>query len=467
MEQISGFPKNLSYNLKRLSGSVIKQRITISSDKSSYNANERVMFNFPIGRMIDSRSVVATAKCTTNTNGFHFPRGGLNSLVENLQITANSRVIQSTQMYNYIWNTLADISGYFSPEQSTKRMYENFDPSISHTNTRGEGAIVTANNAVANTSTESYYFAINSWLGFLSSSAPTWDTNNIGQIQVIITLAPDSCLWFGLPNTSTANLTGGTYKVEEFNLSMDTITFTNSLYYDLIKTQLEGNGLNIAYNDYLVSVGSSITKSTSFQTHTAQFSTNSLDMVLATFRPELYNTASVLLLANAVPGTSNSTGSSLTYNEVIATPVTNEGAGVYGGFNNSRYYLRDGSGINQSSFYINSQPMIINSAPINIFQNLLLCLDYANIDIASGGFHGGAITTGFYNRNYFVDALSLENLSGDNNNWVSGLGGNGGVIQVQYNFSFNGNTDKVFPIIIGKVSKIMNIKIGRNIDIME
>ena len=467
MEQIPGFPKNLSFNLKRLSGSIIKQRITISSDKSSYNANERVMFNLPIGRMIDTRSIVATAKCTTNTNGFHFPRGGLNSLIENLQITANSRVIQSTQMYNYIWNTLADISGYFSPEQSTKRMYENFDPSISHTSTRGEGAISTTNNAISNSATESYYFAVNSFLGFFSSSAPTLNTNDIGLIQVILTLAPDSCLWFGLPNASTTNLTGGTYKVEEFNLSMDTITFTNSLYYDLVKSQLEGNGLNIAYNDYLVSVGSLITKSTSFQTHNAQFSTNSLDLVLATFRPELYNTSSVLLLANAVVGASSSTGSSITYNEVIANPLDKEGSGIYGGFNNSRYYLRDGSGINQSSFYINSQPMIINSAPINIFQNLLLCLDYANIDIASGGFHGGAITTGFYNRNYFVDALSLENLSGDNNNWVSGLGGNGGVIQIQYNFSFNGNTDKVFPVIIGKVSKIMNVKIGRNIDIME
>lgn len=467
MEQISGFPRNLAFNLKKLSGSIIKQKINIQSDKSSYNANDRVMINLPLGRMIDSRSIVATAKCTTNTNGFHFPRGGLNSLIENLQITANSRVIQSTQMYNYIWNCLADVSGYFSPEQSTKRMYENFDPSIAHTNVRGEGAIVTTNNANVVATIETYYFAINSFLGFLSSSAAIFDTNNIGQVQIIFTLSPDSVLWFGLGNTSATNLTGGTYKVEEFNLSMDTITFTNSLYYDLIKSKLEEDGLNIAYNDYLVSVGSLITKSSSFLTHTAQFSTNSLDMVLATFRPDSYNKSSVLLLANAVHGDASSTGSSLTYNEVIANPLANEGAGIYGGFNNSRYFLRDGSGINQSSFYINSQPMIINSAPINIFQNLLLCLDYANIDIASGGFHGGAITTGFYNRNYFLDALSLENLSGDNNNWVSGLGGNGGVIQIQYNYSFNGNTDKIYPIIIGKVTKVMNIKIGRNIDIME
>jgi hypothetical protein len=86
MEQINGYPKNLSYNLKRLSGAIIKQRIVIASDRSEYKPNERVMWNFPIGRMIDSRSVVATAKCKAGT-GNHFPRGGLNSLIENLQIT--------------------------------------------------------------------------------------------------------------------------------------------------------------------------------------------------------------------------------------------------------------------------------------------------------------------------------------------------------------------------------------------
>ena len=467
MEQISGFPKNLSYNLKRLQGAIIKQKISINSDKSEYKPNERVMFNFPIGRMIDSRSVVATAKCKAGT-GNHFPRGGLNSLVENLQITANSRVIQSTQMYNYIWNALADVSGYFSPEQAGKRLYENFDPSIANTGETGDIAPVITNNSVVITGNETKYFCINSWLGFLSSSAPTWDTNNIGQVQLIITLSSSSAMWTGAGAAGTA-VAATDYTISEFNLSMDTITFTNSLYYDLIKTQLEGNGLNIAYSDYLISVGRLETKSTSLFTHTAQFSTNSLDMVIGTFRHENYNTIGSLLIGNA---TYNSTlasnvGATKIFAEVRADPVGNEAN--HGGFNNSIYFQRCGGAIDSSSWYINSQPMTNNSTPIQIFNNTLQALDYANLDIASGGFHEGALTSGFYNKNYFVDILSLENLSGDNNNWVSGLGGNGGVIQVQYNFKFSGTSveTKVFPVIIAKVSKIMNIKIGRNIDIME
>ena len=466
MEQISGFPKNLAYNLKRLQGAIIKQRIIISSDKSEYAPNERVMFNFPLGRMIDSRSICLTAKCETLTNGNYFPRGGLNSLIENLQITANSRVIQSTQNYNLIWNTLADSSGYFSPEQASKRIYENFDPSITHTNVNGEGAVVTSIATTTTGSTSTYYFCVNNWLGFLNSSAPTWDTNNLGQVQLIITLAPNSCLWLAATNTPGTGATIGNYKVSDIQLSMDTITFTNSLYYDLVKSQLEEGGLNIAYNDYLVSVGSSVAKSSSGITHTAQFSTNSLDTVYATFRTSLWNTANVLLLGNSTIAETAATmgGSSTSYPEIIGNPLLNEGNNA--GFNNSRYFQRAGGGITSSSWYINSQPFTVNSSPIQIFNNTLQALDYSNLDIASGGLHGGAITSGAYNRYYFVDALSLENLSGDNNNWVSGLGGNGGIIQIQYNARFS-TTDTVFPIIIGKVSKIMNIKIGRNIDIME
>jgi len=467
MEQISGFPKNLAYNLKRLQGAIIKQKIVIQSDKSEYKPNERIMINFPIGRMIDSRSIVATAKCKAGT-GNHFPRGGLNSLIENLQITANSRVIQSTQAYNYIWNAVADVSGYFSPEQAGKRLYENFDPSIAHTNVNGVASPVITNNAAVYTGNDEQYFCINSWLGFLNSSAPTWDTNNFGQLQLILTLSSSSALWTGAVGAGTA-VAASDYTVSDFNLSMDTITFTNSLYYDLVKSQLEGGGLNIAYNDYLYSIGRLETKSTSLFTHTAQFSTNSLDAVIGTFRHENYNTIGPLLIGDATYSATlaSITGATKTSYDVLSDIINREGN--HGLYNNSVYFQRCGGGIDSSSWYINSQPLTNNSSAIQIFNNTLQALDYSNQDIASGGFHQGALTAGFYNKNYFVDILSLENLSGDNNNWVSGLGGNGGIIQVQYNFKFTGASveSKVFPVIIAKVSKIMNVKIGRNIDIME
>lgn len=469
MDQIAGgFPKNLAYNLKILKGAVVKQKIFINSDKSEYKPNERVMFNFPIGRKIDARSIVATAKCKAGT-GQHFPRGGLSSLVENLQLTANSRVIQSTQSYNYIFNCLGDCSGYFSPEQAGKRLYENFDPSVAHTNVNGIASPVITPNSLVVAGNEELYLCINTWLGYFSSSAPTISTNDIGLLQLVLTLAPNTALWTGGTAAAGAAVAASDYTVSEFNLSMDTITFTNSIYEDLVKARLEGEGLDIAYNDYLISMGSLITKSTSTLTHTAQFSTDSLDCLIGTFRHKNYNTIGPLLIGSAVYSTTlaNIASSDKTLAQVLSDPAANEGS--HGGFNNSIYFQRCGGGIDKSSWYINSQPFAINASPINIYNNVLNALDFSNCDIASGGFHQGALSTGFYNKYYFVDMLSTENLAGDNNNWVAGLKGNGGVTQCQYNFSFTGASveNEVYPVIIAKVSKVMNIKIGRNIDITE
>jgi hypothetical protein len=473
MEQVAGYPKNLAYNLKVLNGSLIRQRILISSDKTSYTPNERCQFNFPIGRMIDNRSICLTAKCTAAV-GNHFPRGGLNSLIENLQISINSRIIQSTQAYNYIWNTLADVSGYYSPEQASKRIYENFDPSVDYDNTSVDGSAVPTivSACITTTGTDEYYFCVNNWLGWFNSSAPTINTNDLGTIQLVLTWAPNTCMWVGAASSASGSVAVGNYSISDVNLSMDTITFTNSMYQDLVKSQLDGNGLNIAYNDYLISTGNTATKSaTATISHTAQFSTNSLDLVMATFRPSNFNhnLGTALLLGDATLAevTADHRGSSLTANALLAAPLTTNNR--HGGFNQSRYFQRAGGAIKTSSWYINSQPFTINSSPVQIFNSTLQALDYANLDIASGGLHIGANQPVYYNKNYFVDCLSLENLSGDNNNWVSGISANGGVLSVVYNATFSGASveSSVIPYIIARVTKVMNVKTGRNIDIME
>ena len=465
MEQIQGFPKNLAYNLKRLSSTIIKTRISTPFDKNEYLANERAIVNFP-NRMFDCRSVSLTAKCISGSN-CHFSRGGLNTLIENLQITLNSRPVQSTPYYNYIFQALADVSGYYSPEQECKRLYENFNPSIAHTNQIGEADPALSLNTTSTTA-ETKFFSVNNFIGFFSCSASTLDLNNLGNLQLVITLAPDTVQWIGQGTTAAAPNAINPYKVQQLTLWMDAITFTSSLYQDLIKSQLEGNGLNIAYHDYLVSVNPLVSKSASGITAVAQFNTNSLDAVYAVFRPELFANINPLCLGDAIINTSNGgncKGSTTYYEQVISVPVTN--AGTCGGFNQSRYFQRDGGGITSSSWYVNSQPLVINDTNIAIFNNLLNCLDYAGVDIASGGFHKGALTTGFYNKFYMMDALSLENISGDGNNWVSGLSSSGTIINISYTARFDTNTNKVYPYIIGKVSKIMNVKIGRNIDIME
>lgn len=271
-------------------------------------------------------------------------------------------------------------------------------------------------------------------------------------------------MWFGKTQGSSASSTGNSYKLEEVKLCLDTITFTNSTYYELVKTQLEGGGLNIGYYDYIAQTGNAVAKSSTGITFTAQINCSSLDQVIATFRPSTYTTMDKLYLADGINqgGAVNLTDTSLS--KILADPETN-GAGYT--FNNSAYFVRDGGGFDGSSWYINSQPFTQNATAVEVFNNNLQALGYGNLDIASGGFHAGVLTTGHFFNHYFVDILSLENESGDNNWWVSGVGSNGGVIQLQYSAKFKTKTNSVIPYLICRVSKILNVKMGRLLDLME
>lgn len=454
--QVSGFPKNLAFNLRRMDGALIKQRIRVNSDKNSYIANERCSFNFPLGRMIDTRSVTLYAKATTVGAGNHLPRYGLNSLIENLSIVCNSRTLQNTPYYNYIFNCLADVYGYGSQEQASKRLYENFDPSIRSTNVQGEGAPVITNNAGDKTNVDSLYLSVNNWLGFLNSSSPTINLNDMGQLTMTVTWAGNGVLWVG---TDASASTAGTYKLEEVYLSMETVTYTNSLYHELVKNQLEGEGLKIGYHEYLVSVGNLTAKSTAGITHTAQFSSGSIDGLFATFRPTSYDTISPLRL-------STGGASIVTFPQVLADPVTN--VGTLGSFNNSLAFQRNGSGIDNSSWYVDGTPFTQNSTPVEIFNNTLQA-NYANLDLSVGGLYAGVLTTGLFHRYFYLDYISTENVSGDSSqNYVSGLKTNGGVCQVTYNARFkSGTTDSVYPIICAVTTRVLTVKMGRSLDLME
>lgn len=471
MEQISGFPKNLAYNLKKLQGSILKQKIKISADQTEYKPNQIIRINFPIGRMVDMRSIVlySTNATTSGTGGIHFTRGGLHSLIQNLALTANGRNLQTTNDYNFVWNTIADLEGYYSQEQVSKRITELFDPSINYTYPNGSTAPTAVFQANSTTNDgsgtgDAKCFCVNNWLGFFNGSCSTIDTNNLGQLQLAITLAPSGALYY---KTGATAPTDASYLLKEVFLTLDTITFTNSLYYDLVKSQLEGGGLNVAYYDYIVQQLSSQNKSTAGINVATQINANSLDQVIATFRPSAYDTIGELLIGTAATTTLRS------YNEIIYTPLTTSAGagtsaiGTHGGFNQNKYFRRDATGFDGSTFYINSQPFTVSGSPIETFNNTLQSLNYNNLDISSGGLHAGCHSLGHFCRNYFADVLSLENLSGDNNWWVSGLGGNGGTIQIQYTAKFKDNSDAVFPVIICRVSKILNIKMGRALDVME
>jgi len=112
--QIPSYPRNLSYSCQRLAGSIVKQRIKVNCDLSTYKQRDIINFYLPMGRMINLNSIVIYAKgsCTSATNAaYKFPRGGLHSLIDQLQVSINGKIISSIQNYNYIFNLIGDIEG--------------------------------------------------------------------------------------------------------------------------------------------------------------------------------------------------------------------------------------------------------------------------------------------------------------------------------------------------------------------
>lgn len=480
--QFPSYPKNLSYNIKKLDGSIIKQRLKIYADLTEYTANQTVRFNLPIGRSFDERSLVvyATGTCSGSTAKLHFPRGGLHSLIENFQITANGRTLQNTPNYNFVWNTLADMEGYSSIEQQSKRITELADPSVYYTSTyAGEGVISSVNNNDAGTAHDTdIQFCANNFLGFFNGSCSVINTNDLGQIVISLGLAPASCLFYSADTDAAISTTGATYKLKDVYLTLDSIIFENSTYNELVKNQLMSDGLNIGYYDYIVQMGTTLPKSSTINFST-QINASSLDQVIATFRRDDYDTIRPLILwkstlTDAAEGVA-STGD-ISFNKYCSDPwryvdgggATNLNVNLGDGFNQSAYFQRAGAGIKNSSWYINSQPFTNQSVPIEIFNGTLQTLGYNNLDIASGGIHFGCQSIHHFNKYYFTDALSLENISGDSTFWVSGLNGNGGTILINYQANFDSTATKsVKPVIIARVCKRLNIKIGRSLDLIE
>ena len=473
--QIPSFPRNLSYTMKKLEGSIMKTRIKINADLSTYNPGSIANFYIPPSRMIDNRSIVVYAKATTTTGtnkGLKFPRNGLHSLIEQLQITANSRILQSTSYYNFCYNLISDSSGFGAIDQYSKRnIADIYDPSIrmkaensfnGTDNTATDSAYAVVNNTADQTNDENIYLSANNFLGFLSSSSvSTYDLNNIGQLKISFTWAPVEACW--TTKHGTAASTPYSYKLEDVFMTMDTITFSNKLYFDLVKEQLENDGLNIAYREYIVQPLNSVDRSGGNINLSTQVNASSLDMVMATFRPSTYGTIGGLIL-----GINDSTKK--TFTQVLANLPTDGDVG--GAFNNSAYYLRDAAGFESGSWYVNSIGFTQGASAPEVWNNTLQAFGYENLS-DMGSFHPGCYNLNRFCRQYFVDALSLENISNDPTYFVSGIGGDGASINIQYNCKFKTTAadtslaTKLIPYIIAVKSNILNIKIGRSLDLRE
>ena len=195
MDLVSGFPKNLAYTLKQLSN-FTKQTVKVMPDRVNPSLGEVSRFKLPSSALIDFRTISIFADVTLYNNqgaastnySLHLPRNGLNSLIQQITITANGVQLCNINDYNLLYNTLIDLEGAdFS--QTSKRFLENSDPSVyfyqgaSAAANSPIGACIALDGSVASNVEVKRPAVINNFLGFCGSlSTPVLDLNDLGDI---------------------------------------------------------------------------------------------------------------------------------------------------------------------------------------------------------------------------------------------------------------------------------------------
>ena len=97
--------------------------------------------------------------------------------------------------------------------------------------------------------------AVSSWIGFLSNnSCPCPDTNDLGNIELEITLANEQVLFAGASGTANADTTrdSPTYNLADIYFTVSKIVFNDPLYYNMKASKLLSSGLQIGYQTYIL-----------------------------------------------------------------------------------------------------------------------------------------------------------------------------------------------------------------------
>jgi len=487
MDLVSGFPKNLAYTLKQLSN-FTKQTVKVMPDRTTVNLGEVSRFKLPASALLDFRTISIFADVSlynnqgtgaTSNYSYHLPRYGLNSLIQQITITANGVQLCNINDYNLLYNTIVDLEGA-DYSQISKRLLENYDPSINFV----QGPSAAANSSIlayvapdgknSSNITSKKPQAINNFLGFISSlSTPVLDLNDVGDIFIEIRWANPSVCWatWVTANTATPSYTStSSCQLDNLRLTVSKINFESAEYYDLKAQKLSNDGLLVGYYDYFTARGTATAKSAGISMN-FNINTNSLDQCIATFQQSDYNTIKPLVLHNsATDGTTTTFNSALMTNEATSDEAT---AVIGDYFNNSYYFMRAGIDLATSQWTINStniDPYPL--PPSEIFNQNQIALGNQNLDFGTGGCHPGMVSLFHFLKYYFAHILSLENLSGDGAHWRSGLSGNGSTVNIGYQATFSTttggttNTEKIAPIIFCRSTKVLSIKSGRVLSVV-
>lgn len=467
-ENISNdLPRSFLYSLRKLSGGFSKQQIKVMGDRDRCIPSDIISFRLPVSSVINLDSLQFHARITTSgTNVAILPKY-TSTLLKRVSIAINGVTCQIINDYNLTYNAIMD-TNYGN---LTKRFGENFDSTTRFVDGAVDGAnpvqLVGTNvlsNATAHLNNER--ICINHWLGLLNPSTPVWNTDMMGEVVISFQFETAGVLC-GTPETSAVSYTDNSYELNQMYLLMESYSFTDDSYY----TKLAEQDKLIGFNQYDVIRFPSTTKSAGINCST-YVSASSLDAICGT---ALTADGITSVPKTMIGYTTNDTGATTTnIYKYLADPVAAVGntgstrSTKYGdGFFSTLNVLRDLQFIRTSVFSINNRQY--NFAPLNpleIHQQNLLALGYENQDTGAESYTPACVSLAHYFKYYGCCWQDLSLLNPDLF-YLSGINSQGASVALNWTATFDtACTQTIFPILIVKSSRVLEVSEGRQISVV-
>jgi hypothetical protein len=477
----AGFPKALSYSIKQMADYMTRVGTKLTPDRTTGIApNDVITFKLPNNSLCDMRSLNFFYQFSTSgtTGTFIHPRYS-SSLLERVSIVINGQTVDITPAYNLLYNSLMDLEGSSFDQLSKRNICEFFDPSVriakesdpsSSADVALSGGTWLTTGVTAPSKIEG---AITHFLGFLGSCQPgVIDTSSLGDVFIQFQFATPYVLPANF-NSTALSLAGASFTLDNIYATIDVISFSGNIYYSALASKLGSGGLDIGFYSYLNARFASFTKSSGCNV-VWNISANSLDQLIATFQKTDANSKWEPMIAY---GSQDAGSTVYTMSQIAANPtayigntgaVTTRNVGLGDGFMNSYYFMRPGQALKEARWSINNRPLNYGYiTPKEIFHQTMLALGYNSLDLGMNGVNFCIFSLRHFLKYYYTHIIDLT-IQDSRDFWISGLNSLGSTISIQYEANFDGssNSQTAIPVLYARLSKVLNVKDGRQISVL-
>ena len=490
-------PNGLLYRAKQIMG-ISKQSLKLVplSGQTTVSNGQKIIVALPPNSLVDLSTFELNFQGITQHRGngtagggtgtatnvsnivqkAYFPRNTA-SLIENLEIKVNGQSRQNINQYGYLFNILNDYTcGVDSAAKN--RIGMNTDPSNKTIYNYGQPTRYAGyphgntNDTVGNSAWDQDYYTIRQWLGFLGGNTSTTiiDTSLYGDITIEITLAPSDVLMLSNPTGTLTSYSAGTnsengigfaagssaaatnaaypssitgnsngYVLQNIGFIITRYDINNS-YYQAVASVLESGAVfKLYYPNYSVFLGTAIALGSGTTTR-FNLSTQSLDMVIATRQVQDRGINQAPILGTPSTNYQCTTANISTYGEYGTYANTFKNAllnGVSKTLNNSKYFVRNGDGINYCTWIVGAVRMI----PEYVYEQFNGILRaWNNQTDLLGGVYEGIQSLAHYQTQFYGHILSLNVTNEHDMYTVSGLNCSATPISISWEISGTGGS---------------------------